>query len=245
MFKKLLSKINVKSLLFVHYLAPLCIALSCTTLSGNTLGIRALAVGQAGIEKPRYVKVGNSYQSLTFHQRQPGQLITTESSLSLPIYEKIKKEGEPPSYKISEKVTIPEGAKTVLILAFNRNGKCKFRAVEDKLLDASYNEWLLINTTSKPIDFQLGTDEKSLRIDKNDEKFCRVNVPPGGSATALGRAEWNGKMKTFYSTYWPIRAGERSIVIFVEIKPKIAVKRIGDALLKPKPKPKADADENR
>jgi len=223
----------MKRLFLLFYIGLACMTLSSSPLIGETIEVRGLAIGDKNSSKTeKYLQTQGGYQLLPFLNQQPSRSIKAYSGESLLLYEKVTTEGELPTYQIAEKVNLPKAAKSVLILTLDANGEESYLAVNDEFLEASYDKWLIINTTSKSVNFRVGADEKPFSIDANDGQICRIKSASSGSASALGQAKWNGNMKTFYSTYWPIREGERSIVIFIEQGNRIRVKKISDALLK-------------
>ncbi len=198
---------------------------------GQTIGVRLLALDENANIDERYLKAQDGYELLTFSSRQASQLIDTyvdEGKMLL--YEKTPSEKETPSYRVADKITLPAGAKNILILALGGGDENAYLAIDDNFLDANYNTWMVINTASKPVSIQVGKVEKPLIIEVNCSKIYKVDAAAGAGTAVLAQAKWKGEMKTFYSTYWAIREGERPIVIFVEKENRIVVKKISDKL---------------
>lgn len=223
----------------LHYLLPLCLYLLCHSLSGQTtakVGIRTLALDPSISNAEKYVKTEEGYELLVFLSRHPGELIDAQIGENiLPVFEKVQVPGKGLTFQVAHQIKLPGEAKTVLLLGWGSAGNERFLPVNDKILDANYNNWLMINTTSKTVGFQIGKGEKPFVLDPNSIDIRKVTTPANEGAAVLGRARLDDKVKTFYSTYWPIRSGERSIVIFVEQNDRIRVRKISDALLDKKP----------
>ncbi len=215
------------------FLLPICVQLLGGTLIGQTIGVRTLALDESATEIERYVKTADGYKLLVFLIRHPGELVDTNvDERNLPIYKKMIQPSEEPSFQVVQQLKLPYGAKSVLILGWSVSGEERYMVVDDKFLDASYNDWLMINTVSKTVGLRIGKDEKPFIIKPNSIQICKVTTPGGKGAAVLGRTKLDDEMETFYSTYWPIREGERSIVIFVEQGERVKVRKISDALLK-------------
>jgi hypothetical protein len=57
----------------------------------------------------------------------------------------------------------------------------------------------------------------------------RVDTTKGVGIEVSAQAELKGKVRTFYSTFWPVRADSRCVVVFVDDGSRILVKRFSDA----------------
>lgn len=214
-----------------------CMLLLGAALPGQRtipVSIRTLALGPGITKSENYVKTSEGYELLVFLSRHPGQLIDTQpDEAGLPIFKKAIEAGQE-IFAVANRIKLPGGASSVLLLGWGNPGNERYLPVDDKFMNAGYNDWLMINTTPKPIGFRIGKDEKPFFIKPNEINTFKVASQEDKGAAVLGRAEMNGEIRTFYSTYWPIRSGERSIVIFVEDNDRIRVKKISDALLKEK-----------
>lgn len=225
----------MKTLISVMRITPVCLILGSIALAGQTIGVRTLAIGDVSESKAkRYLSTPNGYQALTFLSRHPGRLMNAYTSESLVLYEKFKTAEKSPEYRIVDKVKLPEAAESVLLLALVANDEQSYLAIDANFLEASYDTWLMINTTSKPIFFKIGSEEEPFQIEPNNQKVCKITLSAGSAASVLGQAKLDDTMKTFYSTYWPIREGERSIIAFFEQGSRIRVRKISDALMNEK-----------
>jgi len=227
-------------------LLPICVQFLGGTLAGQTattVGVRTLALDTNAANSEKYVKTAEGYELLVFLNRHPGKLVDAYSEeTTLPLFEKTEEPDGKVGFKVANAITIPATARSVLILGWGASGNERYLPIDDKFLNASYNDWLMINTSSKPVGFRIGKDEKPFFIKPNSIQNCKVAIPEAKGAAVLGRAEMDGKVRTFYSTYWSIRSGERSIVIFVEQGERIRVRKISDALLEKK---ESDSDSTR
>lgn len=158
---------------------------------------------------------------------------------SLPLYESVKSEKGEVSYKMVKEVKLPAGAKGILLLGWMDSEGPRYLAVDDDFISAKYDKWLLINTASKDVAFRIGEDNKPLMLKANSVQNYKLTAPADSGVAVVGQAKWDEKVKTFYSTYWPVRAGERGIVIFFYLKDeRIALRKITDVLFKPEEKAK-------
>ena len=225
----------MKYLLIPTFLATL---IACGTLAARELNVRTLALVKGENLPERYVKVAEKYVALSFSYIQPSEVIETlagEASLSL--YEQVTDPEGEVSYKIAKAIKLPAGAKGVLLLGWKGVKDTRYLAIDDDFLSAKYDNWLLVNTASKELAFRIGDDNKPIKIKANGVTNYKLTAREGTGVSVVGRAKWGEKMKTFYSTYWPVRAGERGIVIFFYHKgDRIALRKITDILLKPKKK---------
>lgn len=211
---------------------------SCGFLAAREINTRTLALDKAGGLPERYVKVGEGYLALSFPYIEPGAVMPViAGDSSLPIYESVKSEEGKVSYKLAKEVKLPAGAKGVLLLGWMGPEGPRYLAVDDDFLSAKYDEWLLINTAPKDVAFRIGDDNKPVMLSANSIKDYKLTAPAGTGVSVVGQAKWGDKVKTFYSTYWPIKAGERGIVIFFYQKgDRVALRKITDILLKPEVK---------
>ncbi len=216
-------------LLFVPYLCG-----QLAQAQAREIGVRGLALQRGESMPERYVKVKGGHEFVYFLSSQPVKLIKAIVETELFLYEKkLNDEGEE-IYVIAERIKLPSGARGVLVLGWKGKEKFQYLAIKDHFSDAKYNDWLMINTTSKPLAIQVGKKKKPFILKEKRETVCKIDSPEEVGAAVLGRVNIEGEVKTFYSTYWPIRKGERSIVVFVEKGERIITRKISDSLFKPK-----------
>ena len=201
------------------------------------IGVRGLALERADPLPERYIKVKDGYELIQFLYSQPVQLIIAYTESALPLFEKKKNDEGEEAYEIAEKVSVPASAKGILLLGWKGEEGPRYLAIDDNFPAAKYNNWLMINAASKPVAFRIGKENKPFIVKASSAENYKVNVPEGRGAAVLGQAEMEGEAKTFYSTYWPIREKERSIVIFFEREDRMRLRKISDSLFVPKKSP--------
>lgn len=214
----------------------LCLALPLFTLLHaeysdiGHIDVRALALDTADEIPERYLKTQTGYEVLEISSRQPRVAIQTLADGQLSLYEKsLGSDGEP-TFHVADQVPFKAEAMSVLLLVWSGANKTFYRAVADNFAEASYNDWLLINMTSRPVEFQIGEETKMFEIKPNSSRACKLSLPKGTSAAVIGRSKWEDRTETFYSTYLPIRSNERSIIIIMENDSRIRVKKVSDIL---------------
>ncbi len=112
---------------------------------------------------------------------------------------------------VAHRVKIPVGAKEILLFAWSNTGDLNFYAIVDNFLTAAFNDWLLINLSSKSIDFKVGRASTPVRLIKGQSKIYRIAVAKNKGATVLGKANIRGKDRIFYSTYLPVKSKRRTL----------------------------------
>jgi len=209
--------------------------LFCATAHGqnNTfpIDVRVLVLGSAAQIPERYLSTEEGYKKITFSNRQASQIIKAYRSESLPVFKKATNPNAEDSFGIAEQVKFPQGSKSVLLLCWRLpTGELDYFAISDSILVAGYNDWLMVNTTSKAVGLRIGQNGKPVLLEPNGIKKHQITAEKGSGVPVVG-VEFYGEKKKFYSTYWKIRENERSIIIFTEQGNKIKVTKIGDRLL--------------
>ena len=200
----------------------------------DVIGVRGLALERNPAMPERYVKVKGGHEFVHFLSSQPVVLIKAIVETDLFLYEKKLNDKGEEIYVIAETIKLPAGARGVLVIGWKGKEKFEYLAIKDHFSDAKYNDWLMINTTSKPLAIQVGKKKKPFTLKPKRETVCKIDSPEEVGAAVLGLVKLEGEVKTFYSTYWPIRKGERSILVFVEKGDRIITRKISDSLFKPK-----------
>lgn len=199
------------------------------------MDVRTLALGIAKNVPERFLLTEEGYQKMSFSNRQASEIIKAYRSESLPLFVKAIEPDAKSEYSIAEQVKLPQNTKSVLLLCWTTpQGKLRYYPINDSIMGAGYNDWLMINTTSKAVGFRIGQYEKPVILKPKDVKNYKVRAEKGKGVPVVGKAHFNGETKTFYSTYWRIRKNERSIIIFTEVGNKIRAIKIGDSLVKTK-----------
>ncbi|HKK19590.1 MAG TPA: hypothetical protein VJ952_13005 [Opitutales bacterium] len=228
------NKSTAKGFRFIYRIVQIiCLGLAWlwignSSLTADTLGVRSLGFGADNKTMKPYLEVGGRYHLLAFPQSQPDRITYVNHDVTMPLYDKTVNSDGTHSYKIIETVKLPEDARSILLLRLDAKSAGKYLVIDDMFLEADYSDWLMINTTSKPIDIEVA--EENYRIKPKSNKICKTGTPAGEAASITGLVKWEDQLRKFYSTYWPVRKGERSIVIFSEQGNRIRIKRIADAL---------------
>ena len=214
----------------ISSLAACFVCLVCSSLlSAQTIGIRTLAM-RAGAMPEVHVRDAKGHLPLRFSPVQPSEVVGALTANPLPLYRRETDAKGKEGFVVSQQVKLPDGANGILLLGWADGGKTRYVAIKDDFSAARYNDWLLINASTRPVAFRVGDSGKPILLKPGVSTTHRIPVAEGEGATVLAQAPLDGKDKVFYSTYWPVYAGKRSIVLFVDDGPKILVKRISDSL---------------
>jgi len=222
---------NIRTMKRLLLLFLICTCAHAQTQT-TTIEVRLLALGSANSMPERYLSTKDGFEEVTYSSRQASQTIEAYIDEQLPLFKKSANPNARSGYEVADQIKLPPESKSVLLLCWNTPEGQKFHAINDSILKAEYNTWLMINTTAKAVGFRIGENEKPVFLEPNSIKNYTVTAEEGKGVPVWGRAEFDGNIKTFYSTYWRIRENERSIVIFNEVGNKIRVKKIGDRLVR-------------
>ena len=192
-------------------------------------GVKVRALALASDELPElHVKGEEGFVPLNFRSDQPSEVVLALGGSPLPLHRKeLNDEGEL-SYPVDRTLKLPTGARGVLILGWKAVNKLRLVAIDDDFGGAGFNDWLLINTGQRPIAFSVGKGSKPIVIRPGTSENHRIGAQRGKGVEILAQAPFDGKTKTFYSTYWPVHPNKRAIVLFIDDGRKIRVKRISD-----------------
>lgn len=203
--------------------------LAAVSVSAAPVKIRALALGSG--EFPEcFVKEGSKFVPIRFSKTQPSPMVKATLVSPLPIFIPTPDGEGDAEYSVAAKATLPAGAESVLLLGTMSGKEVKLVALKDDILSAGSKDWMLVNATTKPIAFQAGDDESPVLIKPGSSESHRITAEDGKGTAVSAQAKFGEKVKTIYSTYWPVFPDKRSLVLFVEIDGKIKVKRISDKL---------------
>lgn len=175
---------------------------------------------------------GESFVSLRSSHVQPSPGVKVAKANPLPVFidPALGPEGEKP--EPAARVPLPEDASHVLLLHMgNNNG---FIAVEDDIHRADANDWLFMNFTPSPIAFQVGEKNEPILIPPRSRFSRRVEVDSTRGAPVMAAARVEGEIRTFYSTFWPVRLDRRNLVLFVPVgQDRIQLRRISERIPAP------------
>jgi hypothetical protein len=204
--------------------------LAVTAGPAQTIKVRTLALLPDKLPEVS-LKVPDGFQPLVFSDVQPGELVTAVSANPLPLYKKTTDAEGKEAFTVAESIKIPGNAKGILLLAWTSGDKVRYLAIDDNFSEARFNDWLLINTGTRPVAFKVGDGSKPFLIPPGTATTQRISAPKGEGATVLAQAPFDGKAKTFFSTYWPVYGDKRALVLFFDDGSKIRVKRISDKII--------------
>ncbi len=214
---------------FSHFLFAAFAVSFAMHVSAQTISVRTLAFRSGEIPEV-YLKGPEQYLSLEFSAVQPSEPVRAVAVDQLVLYaSEINDKGEQVFAPV-QKLKIPPGSSGILLLAWANGEKMRYVAIKDNFESARYNDWLLINAATRPVAFKVGENTKAMVVAPGKSTTHRISAKAGKGATVLAQAPFDGKAKTFFSTYWPVHPGKRCVVLFVDDGPKIRVKRISDRL---------------
>lgn len=197
----------------------------------QTIDVRTFAL-RADDMPEAYIKGPKDFIPLRFSSVQPGEVVRALAANPLPVYRTETDAKGKTAYVVSDQVNLPVGARGILLLGWSGGGKARYVAIEDDFAAANYNDWLLINTCSRPVAFKVGEKSKPILLKPGASATYRITVPKGEGATVVAQAQFDGKDKIFFSTYWPVYAEKRTVALFVDDGSKIILRRISDKLAK-------------
>lgn len=132
-----------------------------------------------------------------------------------------------------QNIAFPSGAKEVLLMGQVKDGKASYVAIEDRFLNAKFNDWIAINTSANPVALQCGDDEKKLlRIDGGKSLIFQPDIVENKGVEIVAKTQRDGEIKTFLSSYWPAFPNQRTMIIFYDDGEKMRGRRIGDRFVK-------------
>lgn len=211
-------------------LVTLCLVLltmANLTAASQTITVRTLALGT--LEMPDlFLKGEKDYLPLRFSARQPGVPVLAVAANPLPLHLAQTDEDGLVTYAEARRIPIPPGTRSILLLGWMAGDELRFVAIHDDFRAARANDWLLINTSSRPVAFSLGEGGDPVLVRPGESTTRRFPVRPGEGAAVLARAPFDGESKMFLSTYWPVHTDRRSVVLFFDDDRLIRAKRISD-----------------
>ncbi len=223
-------------MIFITRLFILIALISGSHATAQTINVRTLAL-RAGELPEVYLKNGEKYEKLRFSAVQPSSTVRAIRVNPLPLYKREKDAEGEDVYAVAHKIQIPTGAKGIMLLGWKSGDKIRHLAIKDDFSKARFNDWLLINTSKKSIAFKVGKNGKPFMVKAGSSKtYVIKSVKEGKGASVMAQAMFEEKMKLFFSTYWPVFPGKRTVVLFIEDGRKIRIKRISDKLVQVKKK---------
>ena len=204
--------------------------------TAQTINVRTLAL-RTGEMPEVYLRNGEKYEQLRFSAAQPSSTLRANRVNPLPLYQREKDAEGNDAYVVAYKLKIPKGAKGILLLGWKSGDQAKYIVIKDDFGKARFNDWLLINTSTKSIGFKVSEKGKPFIVKAGSSDIYSIKkVKQGKGTSVMAQAMFKGKKKIFFSTYWPVLPGKRTLILFIDDGRKILVKRISDKLVQAKKK---------
>lgn len=195
----------------------------------ETIALRTLAL-RADEMPELFINTGEQYLPLRFSAVQPAERVRALAANPLPLYRSDHGAESKDGFVVAHSVKLPDRAAGVLLLGWKQGNDPRFVAIKDDFSKAAYNDWLLINASKLPVVFQAGEKATPLLLKPGVSTTHRISAAKGEGVAVTAQAPIKGKARTFFSTFWPVYADKRSVVVFVDDGAKILVKRISDPL---------------
>lgn len=194
--------------------------------------MRTMALSSGEMPELYLATPGNKDEPLTpidWATSQPSRFTVVSSQEGfLPLYHLAVSEDGKETPQVAHRIKLPGAAKEILLFGWMNQDKLQFHVIEDKFLDAKFNDWLLVNMSSKEIAFQVGSKTKPIVLKTTESKLHTIAVREGEGANVRGLANIQGEARPFYSTYLPVQKSRRTIVLFSDHGEKIRTKLITD-----------------
>ena len=219
--------------------ASLILLAGMVSASDETLALRTLAL-RADEMPELFIHTGKEYLPLRFSAVQPSETVKALAANPLTLYRAGVDANGKSGFVIAHRVKLPDQATGILLLGWRQGEDPGFVAIKDEFAKAGYNDWLLINASSQPVAFQPGETATPLLLKPGASTTHRIGAAKGEGIAVTAQAPIKGKARTFFSTFWPVYADKRSVVVFVDDGARILVKRISDPLDTPAPDNESD-----
>ncbi len=213
--------------------AALCALIPPAAAAEKTLGVRTLML-ESGELPETYLKGAKGHLPVRFSNIQPSKPLRVLYKNPLPIF---RTGTDPEGNEVFTEVgsaKLPPNARGILLLCWQSGDTTRFKAIRDDFDSARSGEWMLINATTKPIAFRIGKDTKAIRVAPGSSETHRISAKANKGAAVTAATPAGKEWKMFFSTYWPVYADKRCLVLFVADGEKIRVKRITDRIVKAK-----------
>ncbi|MEY3395783.1 MAG: hypothetical protein RL346_2020 [Verrucomicrobiota bacterium] len=211
-----------------------CIATDLAAQTPQTISVRTMALSE--IEgPPLFFATGGEKPWVPVHwsRRQPSRpTVTLAPEGVLSLFQMKENPDGKTAYQAAHALKLSPNAKEILLFAWMAEGTLQLQPVDDDFLGKQHNRWLLINFSDKEIAFKVGDESKPIFLKSKTSELYSINVAENQPATILGQARIRGKdPKLFYSSYFPVKAGRRTIVLFTNDGDKIRTKLVIDHFL--------------
>ena len=148
---------------------------------GQTISVRTLAL-RTGDMPEVYLKDAKEYHALRFSAVQPGEPVRALAANPLPLYRSEMDAKGDQAFVVADKVKIPAGAKGILLLGWTTGDEVRYVAIKDDFASARYNDWLLINASTRPVAFKVGRNREAGHAQAGTSATHRITVAGEGAA---------------------------------------------------------------
>ena len=131
------------------------------------------------------------------------------------------------------KVAIPEGVKEVLLLGSSggEDDEVKVVAIPDLYNEAVFNDWLIINQSTRMVTLRFGKDNDAIELEAGGSGVYKIKGEPGKGGEVIAEAKIkDGSMRKIYSTYWSPSEKQRALILFTDDQGAVKVRRVIDFL---------------
>lgn len=203
-----------------------------TAQQAPMLSVRTMAL-QAGVLPEIHMAGEHGYLPVTFSASQPGQTLSVRAANPLPLYQSQMDADGNPSWVVYQRVGIPAGAREILLLGWASGEGARYLAIEDNFSRARFNDWLLINASTRAVAFAAGEHARPVAIRAGASATHRLQLRGDEGVAVRAYLSVDEKPTVFYSTYWPVRREHRTVILFADDGDRVLVRRIADRLAMP------------
>lgn len=199
----------------------------------STISVRTLQLS-AGDLPESWVRAAGEKEpvKLTWLTTQPTEPLRVVHDGQLKLFRhSVGEDGKMVVHEIRS-IPLPATATEVLLLGWASEGKGKYVALKDHFLQANFDDWIAINTSSNPVAIKVGRKSDPVRVDPGKSVIFQPKIEQGKGVEMMAAAPYKGKTKTFLSTYWPAFAGQRTMIVFFDDGERMRAKRIGDRFVR-------------
>ena len=216
-----------------YILSFLVLVLGTATLSGQSetrpVQVRTLALDSKPIAG-LFVETKSGYQELKFSVYQPSVIVQAQALETLRIYRQQPNAESEPSYVVFKQLELPQDGRRILLIGLQSDAGVGLIPIQDNFGAGDSKDWLLVNASSKPLAFQVGSETAPIPVPALQSIPMRIDVPAGKGATIRVAARYDEGWKKFYSTFWPVYANQRCLVLFVPDGDSIRVRNFFEVI---------------
>jgi hypothetical protein len=195
------------------------------------LNLRTLSLGSTNFPQ-LWAMNGTTPVAIPFSAIQPSEPLRLDRSDPLRIFKGKLNEKGLPANPTPALVKLPTDS-SILLLGWMVEETPRFFPIPDPFSTSRHDDWLVINTTTRPVAIQIGAKTKPTTVKPSSHSPIRVTAPVNEGAAVIVAIPKEQAWKTIYSTYWPIYPDKRCLVLVVEDGLKTRVKVISDEFKKP------------